>query len=385
MDKPELLGDYRRLIPYGIASAAIDITDFMQYLPPSSANKWRLDIIDQKATNTELIDTFKIKYKRSETDAQQEYVANNLPVNIISPGVSTYAYITGETSPNHPPTQPTVTINPEKPTYRDEMVATASGSTDADGDSVTYRYQWWYVEYGSDWVFSNEGRTRWGFRKGTLFKCVVTPFDGKVDGPSTVVQMKIYNTPPDIRDGWGGHISVYENQAVNFSIYVTDPDECDWNRITLSTIGLPLGAKVVKSKQSGWGTSVFDFSWTPNYNQAGIYGITFKASDGESSVSKSVCITVNNVNRPPVFGPLYNKTVKAGLTLTFTVSGTDPDKDVLTYSASGLPSGATFDAQKRSFTWKPSSSQVGSYTVTFAATDPRGLSATKAINITVTK
>ena len=53
--------------------------------------------------------------------------------------------------------------------------------------------------------------------------------------------------------------------------------------------------------------------------------------------------------------------------MSFTVSATDPDEDELTYSATGLPTGATFSGQV--FSWKPTYDQKGSYTVTFKVSD----------------
>lgn len=59
----------------------------------------------------------------------------------------------------------------------------------------------------------------------------------------------------------------------------------------------------------------------------------------------------------------------------------------LTYSASGLPAGATFDPATRTFTWTPASEQVRTepYNVTFTVTDngEPALSAETSIDITV--
>jgi len=64
------------------------------------------------------------------------------------------------------------------------------------------------------------------------------------------------------------------------------------------------------------------------------------------------------------------------------VTGSDPDGGTLTYSASGLPSGASFNASTRTFSWTPSSTQSGSYNVTFTVSDG-SLSASTTITITV--
>ena len=43
---------------------------------------------------------------------------------------------------NHPPTAPTVALTPDPTDTTDDLVALASGSTDVDGDPVTYIYSW---------------------------------------------------------------------------------------------------------------------------------------------------------------------------------------------------------------------------------------------------
>jgi hypothetical protein len=87
-----------------------------------------------------------------------------------------------------------------------------------------------------------------------------------------------------------------------------------------------------------------------------------------------VPVTVTNgtvsLNQPPVLNNIGNKTVNEGKLLTFTISASDPNGDTLTYSASGLPSGATFNPATKTFTWTPSYRQAGSYTgVHFTVSD----------------
>jgi N-acetylneuraminic acid mutarotase len=80
--------------------------------------------------------------------------------------------------------------------------------------------------------------------------------------------------------------------------------------------------------------------------------------------------TATPSNNPPVLDPIGNQTVLEGQTLQFTLSATDPDGDALTYSASNLPPGATFDPATHVFTWTPSYGQAGNYTnVEFTVTD----------------
>ncbi len=81
-----------------------------------------------------------------------------------------------------------------------------------------------------------------------------------------------------------------------------------------------------------------------------------------------------------------SQAVDENRSLTFGVEATDPDGDAITYTASGLPAGASFDPAMRQFTWTPGYTQAGEYTVTFTASDgdkSYSLSSTKSVTITV--
>ena len=85
-------------------------------------------------------------------------------------------------------------------------------------------------------------------------------------------------------------------------------------------------------------------------------------------------------NQPPVLGPIGNKTVNEGVSLTFTITATDPNGDSLIYSAAGLPGGAALSVQ--TFTWIPDFTQAGTYSATFHVSDG-SLTASETITITV--
>ncbi len=123
-------------------------------------------------------------------------------------------------------------------------------------------------------------------------------------------------------------------------------------------------------------------TWTPT--EAGSYSAHITVDDGYGgTASQDVAITVNQPNRSPVLNPIGNKTGNEGQLLSFTVSASDPDNDTLVYSASNLPSGATFDPNTHIFTWTPNYTQSGTYpNVSFTITDGQILVG-DAITITV--
>ena len=86
------------------------------------------------------------------------------------------------------------------------------------------------------------------------------------------------------------------------------------------------------------------------------------------------------VNQAPVFAPIGNQPAILGTTVQFTVSAIDVDGNTLTYLASNLPSGATFNTGTGSFNWTPV--KAGVYSITFTVRDGN-LSASQNVTIDV--
>jgi hypothetical protein len=113
--------------------------------------------------------------------------------------------------------------------------------------------------------------------------------------------------------------------------------------------------------------------------------VTFRVQDsGGLADTETVTITVTAANRAPVLATIGAKSVVEGSALSFVISATDADGGTLTYSATGLPTGATFNATTRTFAWTPGTGTAGTYNVTFRVQDSGGLSDTEIVAVTVT-
>jgi Putative Ig domain/FG-GAP repeat len=168
--------------------------------------------------------------------------------------------------------------------------------------------------------------------------------------------------------------TVAENEELWFTVSATDPDE---RPLTYSALSLPDGAS--------FDPATHTFTWTPDYSQSGAHNVTFRAENDIGLYDEeSVTITVVNVDRPPVLTPIGNKTVAENQLLEFTVTATDPDGDPITYSATGLPAGATLNAITGAFKWRPTYEQAGTYEVGFRAESSGGLFDERSMTITVT-
>ncbi len=188
---------------------------------------------------------------------------------------------------------------------------------------------------------------------------------------TAVIDIQDVNRPPALKDVPAQ--SGKEGEKLTFTVEGSDPDTD--NQLNYSAENLPKGASFDAASHT--------FSWTPGFTQAGSYTITFKVSDGKEEVQKTATINVENVNRAPVFTALSGREVKEDQTLSFKVGASDPDEGTnLTYSVSGLPDGANFDAASQTFNWKPDFTQAGNYNVTFEASDG-DLKATQQVSITV--
>lgn len=106
-------------------------------------------------------------------------------------------------------------------------------------------------------------------------------------------------------------------------------------------------------------------------NWYGTLNVTVQATDNYGLTATAVItIIVDPVNDFPVLGgiqPAYSISEDQGWELTPT--GTDVDGDPLTWTVTGLPSGASFDPGSGRISWTPKNADVGSYAVTLAVTD----------------
>jgi hypothetical protein len=138
---------------------------------------------------------------------------------------------------NTPPTQPIVSISPTIPKTTNDLVCSiTTPSSDADFDSIKYTYQW-YRDSGSGFVlipgltvvtdelYSSISAVN--TKKHDLWRCVVTPNDGTVNGSSAQDQVTIINSPPvAIIDLPENGTEVEIGKLINFvSFNSTDPDK----------------------------------------------------------------------------------------------------------------------------------------------------------------
>jgi hypothetical protein len=144
--------------------------------------------------------------------------------------------------------------------------------------------------------------------------------------------------------------TVKENETLTITLSATDPD----------------GDTITYGNNATFGNLNGNiFTWTPDYENSGVYYLEFNASDGSLVDSETVTITVNNVNRAPVLSDIISRSVNESETLTITLNATDPDRDSVIYSTN-----ATFgNLTENVFIWTPGFADNGMHSVQFMASD----------------
>jgi hypothetical protein len=171
--------------------------------------------------------------------------------------------------------------------------------------------------------------------------------------------------------------TVDENKKLTFVVSGSDADSEDNGKLIFTATSLPEGAT--------FNSDSLQFTWTPTYEQSGIYeNVTFAIQDPSGlSNSATMSITVNHVNRPPVLAEIQPQAVEENVPLAVNLQGSDPDNEdqnSLQYSAKQLPEGATLEGTN--LAWTPTYEQSGDYTIEFSLSDGK-ISDSKSVAITV--
>jgi len=241
----------------------------------------------------------------------------------------------------------------------------AVSATDADADPVVLTA----ADLPLGAVFDASGSFSWtpDYDQAGTYTVVFSASDGEgSDTGSVTITVQNVNRAPVLNAI--GDRSVAENSNLSFTVTGSDPDG---QTVIFSATDLPAGASF----------SGATFSWTPTYDQAGSYSVTFHASDGSLMDMETIAITVTDVNRPPALAALASpQSVPEAGTLSITLSATDPDNNSLTYSATPLTNASL---SGNVWTFNPGYGQNGSYTIAFRATDSGGLYSERFVDVLV--
>ncbi|MEW5954999.1 MAG: hypothetical protein AB1626_00480 [Candidatus Micrarchaeota archaeon] len=194
---------------------------------------------------------------------------------------------------NTPPTATAVSITPDPAYTADDLYCNAT-AFDADGDALTYAYQW--SEDGVDLPGQNVGTLSAALTtKHRAYGCNATPNDGEAAGPAGFGSTTVLNTPPAITvtspnggEKWGGSHSIAwiasDADGDNFSMQVLySPDNgAAWTAIASS---------------DNDGTEAFDTTASADGDQ---YLARVSGDDGEGTSFDDSDAAFSVDNTPPV-------------------------------------------------------------------------------------
>ena len=195
----------------------------------------------------------------------------------------------------------------------------------------------------------------------------------------------------DFRTGSGFLRADRAVQAVGQPLTLVQPDyNCATGQLTFRATGG--NSSLVEYRSIGitdWTSKPVQFIDAPvraDQNSTTVY-LQARQNGVETAYSfnfRAYCQSTN-ANQPPVVTNSINTQVaRQGNFFVFQVSTaifSDPNGDALTYSATGLPTGLTFDPTSRQIAGTPTA--AGTFAITITATDPGNLSARSVFSILV--
>jgi len=214
-----------------------------------------------------------------------------------------------------------------------------------------------------------------------------TPTSIASAGSVVVAAAPVVNVAPTLTVSAGS--SVNENQA--FALTLTGADANTGDVLTYSYTVDP----AITTNAPVLNTSTGAFTWTPNYQQSGVYTFTFNVKDNATpnlfATPVVRVVTVNNVTTAPSFivtgaAQMPNSSVVGGHLLSFTYKAIDAESDPITYSYTITPAatGAAVNPTTGVFTWTPAATASGSYQVIVYASDGVYTTPSSIATVTIT-
>jgi len=270
----------------------------------------------------------------------------------------------GEDSASLPAFAITVTERPNQPPVISGAPATEvivgsaysfrPAASDADGDSLTFSVTSMPAWASFDTSTGQLSGTPADGEEGVYPGISISVSDGRDTAslPTFAVTVnEVPNSPPTI----SGTPSTTATVGDGYS-FTPGASDADGDSLTFSIASMPAWA----SFDTGTGR----LSGTPGAGDEGAYpGIRISVSDGRDSTSlPAFTISVEGLpNQPPTIGGIPAAEVTIGSAYSFTPTASDPDGDALSFTVTGLPAWASFDAGTGRLSGTPAAGDEGTY------------------------
>ena len=270
---------------------------------------------------------------------------------------------------NDRPSQPTVAITPNPALTEDNLVATATGSVDPDGGSITYSYKWYLngalTSYTSDTLSSTVTTS------GDIWKVRATPNDGVSDGYYAEASLIIQNTPPIVDTVTISPSSAHNKSVLTCTSNPFDPDQAVYPSYTWTINSMSYtGDTLDLSSTSGMPNDVVTCTATVSDSS----GET--ATDSSSIVLNNQTPSIDNISISP-------STVLPDSTINCTPTITDNDGETPAYTVEWFINGSSIGTVNPMSLNTTSAIITDLLTCTVVATDGYGGSATDSLTIMI--
>ncbi|MEM6402893.1 MAG: putative Ig domain-containing protein, partial [Cyanobacteria bacterium P01_D01_bin.116] len=241
---------------------------------------------------------------------------------------------------------PTFKTIPSKIIREGESVRIQLKASDAEGDNLTYSSK---LLPGGSKLDPTTGLFEWkpGFFQAGEFEIPFIVSDGEnIVTQTAKITVLNANAAPVFENI--GKWYVQEGEQLRFRAFAYDADNPDFipqernadGELTILEGSQPTVNYTVGNLPPG---ATFDrdtaiFTWTPDFDTAGNYNITFTATDDgdgtefNATTDITIPITVYNTNRAPEIVDFENISVNKGETQQFTITATDAENDNLRLS-----------------------------------------------------
>jgi RHS repeat-associated protein len=262
---------------------------------------------------------------------------------------------------------PVADAGADQTAFRGQLV-TLNGTASSDPEGASLTFQWTIISQptGNSVSLAGASTANPTFTPLVLGEYIIRLVvnDGQLASEPDTVKVTVVNRAPMANAG--GPYTGNVNAPIQFAGSGADPD----------------GDTITFFWNFGDGGTAMGSNPTHAYAAGGTYTVTITVTDafGASTVAQ----TTATINAAFTLKPIGNKTVNLGQTLTFTVTASNPGGGAVNLYVAPLPllNHASFNAGTGVFTFRPSTTQVGSYQLTFSATSGSN-SASETIAITV--
>ncbi|MBU4263973.1 MAG: hypothetical protein KKC76_19125, partial [Proteobacteria bacterium] len=259
----------------------------------------------------------------------------------------------------------------------DTVTLDGSGSSDADGHALTFKWSFTSKPSESVAALSDPSAVNPTFlmdKAGTYVAQLIVN-DGTMDSDPDSVTISTLNNTPVASAGMDQVVLAGRTVSLNGS----GSSDVDGNPLTYqwTLISRPSGSASALSNPATVAPSL-------TTDLAGDYVVQLIVNDGtENSDPDTVKITAIS-NSPPSITSSPVTTATAGSPYSYQVTATDPEGNAITFSLEAAPTGMTINTSTGLIQWLPGLSQVGNNnTVKVAATDSWGASVTQDFPIFV--